>query len=98
MDRILTTIRPYMERLARPYANPPKAKQSTADLGQEYCVRIWQKRGISDPVAVQIVGLHLFDGLSLTDVAKRVDMQYDKTRRTYHATMAQLERDLEDVL
>ena len=43
MDEVLSILRPYLESLARPYADPVRPSQSTADLLQESCLRAWQR-------------------------------------------------------
>lgn len=43
MDRLLEILRPHLEPLARQYADPERAVESTADLLQESCLRAWQK-------------------------------------------------------
>lgn len=43
MDKVLEILRPQLEPLARPFANPARPMESTADLLQESCLRAWQK-------------------------------------------------------
>ncbi|MCZ6603156.1 MAG: RNA polymerase sigma factor [Planctomycetota bacterium] len=43
MDEVISILRPYLERLARPFADPARPAESTGDLLQESCLRIWQK-------------------------------------------------------
>ncbi|MCZ6691397.1 MAG: sigma-70 family RNA polymerase sigma factor [Planctomycetota bacterium] len=43
MDQVLSILRPHLERLARPYADPLRPVMSTADLLQEFCLRAWTK-------------------------------------------------------
>jgi RNA polymerase sigma factor (sigma-70 family) len=43
MDQVLAILKPHMEGLASPYADPMRPLQSTADLLQESCLRAWQK-------------------------------------------------------
>ena len=43
MDRVLEVLRPQLERLARPFADPVRPAASTSDLLQETCLRAWQK-------------------------------------------------------
>ena len=43
MDRVLEDLRPCLEPIARPYADPGRPVESTADLLQESCLRAWQK-------------------------------------------------------
>ena len=45
MDRVLETLRPHLERLAKPYADPAHPAESATDLLQESCLRAWQKIG-----------------------------------------------------
>lgn len=45
MDRVLSILRPHLEPLARVYAAPGRAAESTGDLLQEGCLRAWQKIG-----------------------------------------------------
>lgn len=45
MDEVLEVIRPHIGPLARPFANPARPVESTADLLQESCLRAWQKIG-----------------------------------------------------
>ena len=46
MDRVLETIRPHLEYMSRPYADPARPVESTADLMQDACLRAWRKIGI----------------------------------------------------
>jgi len=48
-DELLSALKPYMEEVARGYADPAHGAESTADLVQEAWVRTWQK-------------LHMFEG------------------------------------
>lgn len=43
MGILLEFVRPYMENVARGYADPLRADESTSDLVQEAWVRAWQK-------------------------------------------------------
>lgn len=43
MDEVLSILRPHLESLARPYADPTRPVHSTSDLLQESCLRAWQK-------------------------------------------------------
>ncbi|MCZ6688144.1 MAG: RNA polymerase sigma factor [Planctomycetota bacterium] len=43
MDKVLSAIRPELERLASRYADPTRPVESTTDLLQESCLRAWQK-------------------------------------------------------
>ena len=43
MDKVLSIIRPEIEKLASRYANPSRPVESTTDLLQESCLRAWQK-------------------------------------------------------
>ena len=43
MDELLDLLHPYLEHLARPYADPSRPAESTSDLLQESCLRAWQK-------------------------------------------------------
>ena len=45
MDQVLAILRPHLERLARPYADPARPAASTSDLLQESCLRAWEKIG-----------------------------------------------------
>ena len=45
MDQVLSILRPHLERLASPYADPLRPVGSTADLLQESCLRAWTKLG-----------------------------------------------------
>lgn len=45
MDRVLSILGPQLEPLARAYADPHRAVESTGDLLQEGCLRAWQKIG-----------------------------------------------------
>ena len=45
MDRVLEMLKPYLSRIAGPYANPLRPVDSTADLLQESCLRAWHKIG-----------------------------------------------------
>lgn len=46
MDDVLSYLRPHLEYLARPYANPQRPAESTSDLVQESCLRAWQRIGV----------------------------------------------------
>ena len=43
MDKVLSAIRPELEKLASRYADPARPVESTTDLLQESCLRAWQK-------------------------------------------------------
>lgn len=43
MDQLLAVIRPWLEQLARGYADPRRPDESTSDLAQEAWLRAWQK-------------------------------------------------------
>ena len=43
MDRVLEILRPYLDSLARPFADPSRPAESTSDLLQECCLRAWRK-------------------------------------------------------
>jgi RNA polymerase sigma factor (sigma-70 family) len=43
LDEILQCVRPHMEAVARAYADPARATESTSDLVQEAWLRAWQK-------------------------------------------------------
>src|SRR5262245_37045946 len=43
MSHLLEIVRPHMEMLARGYADPLRATESTSDLVQEALLRAWQK-------------------------------------------------------
>jgi RNA polymerase sigma factor (sigma-70 family) len=43
MDRLLTVLRPRLEKLARRFAEPGSSRGSTADLAQEAALRLWQR-------------------------------------------------------
>ncbi|MCZ6692161.1 MAG: RNA polymerase sigma factor [Planctomycetota bacterium] len=45
MDDVLSILRPYLEPIARPFANPARPVESTSDLLQESCLRAWHKIG-----------------------------------------------------
>ena len=45
MDGVLKILEPYIEPLARLYANPLKPEESTADLLQASCLRAWNHLG-----------------------------------------------------
>lgn len=52
LDRLLSVVRPYLERLAQRYADPAWPSESVSDLVQEAWVRAWRKldqfRGAAD--------------------------------------------------
>lgn len=43
MDQVLEVLRPHLEPLARPFADPSRPAESTSDLLQDSCLRAWQK-------------------------------------------------------
>lgn len=43
MDRLFEAMRPYMEKVARDYADPAHAAESVSDLVQESELRAWQR-------------------------------------------------------
>lgn len=45
MDQVLSILRPFIEPLARRYAESTRPAESTADLLQESCLRAWSKIG-----------------------------------------------------
>jgi RNA polymerase sigma-70 factor, ECF subfamily len=45
LDRLLSVVRPYLERLAQRYADPARPSESVSDLVQEAWVRAWRKLG-----------------------------------------------------
>jgi DNA-directed RNA polymerase specialized sigma24 family protein len=45
-------------------------------------------------VGVTIVRLHFFDGLSLREIAERLDLSYDQVRHRYQTTLRSLEQEL----
>jgi RNA polymerase sigma-70 factor (ECF subfamily) len=189
VDDLLSLVRPHLEQLARRYADPGAASESTADLVQEAALRIWQKldqfrggenydqtaamfsdwisqivrhlaldryrerhaqrrepsqgvlplkspgpgestglegridpaaseptpsanvqsgeqaqlvqralAGIADDTDREIVRLCFFEGLSLRQIAERLDLSYDKVRERYHRSLKRLERELKGLL
>jgi RNA polymerase sigma factor (sigma-70 family) len=49
---------------------------------------------MADETDRRIVTARFFDGLSLREVARRLDLPYEKVRRRFEAAMRDLERDL----
>ncbi|MCZ6690912.1 MAG: sigma-70 family RNA polymerase sigma factor [Planctomycetota bacterium] len=45
MDRVLETLGPYLEKIARSYADPVRPVVSTQDLLQDGCLRAWNNLG-----------------------------------------------------
>jgi RNA polymerase sigma-70 factor (ECF subfamily) len=45
MERLVTELQPHLEHLARGYADPQRATESTADLLQEAWIRAWRGLG-----------------------------------------------------
>ena len=43
MDKVLAMLRPYLEKVARPYVDPVRPLESTSDLVQASCLRAWNK-------------------------------------------------------
>ena len=43
MDQVLAILRPHLEILARPFADPSRPAESASDLLQESCLRAWQR-------------------------------------------------------
>jgi RNA polymerase sigma factor (sigma-70 family) len=46
----------------------------------------------------EIVRLSFFEGLSLRDIARRLNLSYDKVRERYHCTLRRLEHELKGLL
>lgn len=53
---------------------------------------------IADDTDREIVRLCFFDGLSLRQIAERLNVNYDKVRTRYHACLRQLERELKGLI
>jgi RNA polymerase sigma factor (sigma-70 family) len=53
---------------------------------------------ITDPTNRTIVELCFFEGLSLRQIAGRLNLTYDRVRQGYHRSLKLLERELGDVL
>jgi RNA polymerase sigma factor (sigma-70 family) len=173
MDRLLAAMRPQMEELARGYADPARAAESTQDVVQEAWLRAWQRleqfKGaassgenqamfrawvaqlvrrvglntqrswktqrrrpreghiiplqspinagdpspsaeaslgeearlvraalakITDPTDVTILRLRFFEGVSLREISRRLNLSYDKVRERFEAGMRVLEEEL----
>ena len=45
MDQVLSILRPDIEKMAAPYADPVHPSESTSDLVLESCLRAWNKIG-----------------------------------------------------
>lgn len=45
IDQLLAEFLPYLEGLARPYADPGRADESVSDLVQDATMRVWQRLG-----------------------------------------------------
>jgi RNA polymerase sigma factor (sigma-70 family) len=184
-EDVLTILRPWLEQLARGYADAQRPDECASDLAQEARLRVWQKLGqfrgaaddeqtvvmfrawvgqivrrvglnarrdhaarrrkppgklrrldaapsseanqpgrvdppaggdtpsanaagaeqiervrealdrLADATDRAIVRLRFFEGLSLRQIAERLDNNPEKVRLRYHAVLRQLERDLE---
>ena len=53
---------------------------------------------IADDTEREIVRLCFFEGLSLRQIAERLDLSYDKVRERYHRSLKRLERELKGLL
>jgi RNA polymerase sigma factor (sigma-70 family) len=58
-EEVLTTLRPWLDELARRYADAQRPDESASDLAQEARLRVWQKlaqfRGPADPEQTKAV-------------------------------------------
>jgi len=69
----------------------PSANAQTEEETQAVRVAV---EGIPDETDRAIVRLRFFEGLSLHEIAERLDMSYDKVRQRSHASLRYLERVL----
>ena len=53
---------------------------------------------IPDPTDAAIVRMHVIDGLKLSEVARRLGLEYETTRVHYWDNVQRLQRDLRDWL
>ena len=53
---------------------------------------------LEDSVGSEIVRLRFFQGMSLQEIAKKLDLTYDRVRDRYRSAMRKLERDLEGTI
>ena len=53
---------------------------------------------LSDPLERQVLELHFFEGLSLRQIAERLDLTYDRVREPYRRAMRRLENRLSGLL
>ena len=68
----------------------------SADLRAEEQARIVQEAlaRLSDPLDREIIRLRFFEGLSLRQIAHRLDCNHETIRQRYHAVLSRLQQDL----
>jgi RNA polymerase sigma-70 factor, ECF subfamily len=80
----------------------PAAREPTpsANVRSDEQVQLVQKAlaNIADDTEREIVRLCFFEGLSLRQIAERLDLSYDKVRERYHRSLKRLERELKGLL
>jgi RNA polymerase sigma factor (sigma-70 family) len=81
-------------------ADPPADDPSpSADLRQEEQGRLIQQAlvGLPDPTDVEILRLHFFEGLSLTQIAGRLGVSLDRVRGSFHRSLERLRPQLDSL-
>lgn len=74
--------------------NPsPSAAARGAEFGRQIVDRL---DGLPDRTNATIVKMHVFEGLSFTQISERLGMAYETARERYWATVNQLQLDLKD--
>jgi RNA polymerase sigma factor (sigma-70 family) len=81
---------------ADPAADDPSP---SADLKQEEQGRLIQQAlvGLPDPTDVEILRLHFFEGLSLTQIAARLGVSLDRVRGSFHRSLERLRPQLDSL-
>jgi RNA polymerase sigma factor (sigma-70 family) len=80
-----------------PAASEPTPSAHAAADEQEQRVRVALER-IADDTDREIVRLRFFEGLSLRQIAGRLQTNHENVRQRFHAVLLRLERDLKELL
>jgi len=76
-----------------PPANDPTASQQVGQIEEsERIRRALDKQG--NDVGATIIRMHFFEGLSLREIAERLNLSYDQVRHRYQTSLRNLEEEL----